>query len=98
MTTDAIFTLIKNVLENLHETDVIAEPINVREDTLLIGDGAELDSMAFVSFFTELESAVSQLAERTVFLSLDKVTDFDSKDPKVTVSDIAQYVKQIVAA
>jgi len=89
-----ISQLISETLKGLFDTDIIAAPIEVTDSTVLIGDGAELDSMAFVTFFADLEQAISDKVGRAVFLSLDKITDFDAEDPKVTTLDLISHIEE----
>lgn len=92
-----IVALIGDTLDRLHRSNVIKHKIAYSEDTVLIGENSELDSLAFVTFISDMEELISDKTGRDIFFDLDEVADFSSANPFISARDFANYVTGLIA-
>lgn len=63
-----------------------------QETTVLLGEGAALDSMGFVNFLLFLDEELSEASGREVNL-VDKLTSSEEKVKRIsTVGDLIEYI------
>lgn len=91
----AILSMVGDTLDRLHKSNVIKDKIICTEDTVLIGKGAELDSLAFVTFISDMEEQVSNETGNEIFFDLDKIADFNAANPFISVHDFSNYVASL---
>lgn len=60
--------LVQQCLESLNRERSPEERIPISEDTPLLGEGSALDSLAFVSFSSDLEDRLRSLTGRNLML------------------------------
>lgn len=64
----------------------------LRYETLLIGSGSVLDSIAFITLVTEFEEAIVDLSGNVEFsFALMDLADFDELNPMMTVGKLIDY-------
>jgi hypothetical protein len=95
LTKDGAFGLIQDVVDSLHKTGLIDEAMPIRPETVLLGEGSPLDSIAFVTFVTEMEDRLSRQSGREVFISLEDIQALDIDNPRLDVSSFAEYVTRL---
>jgi hypothetical protein len=89
--------LIQEALNSLHRSGLLEEEISADENTVLLGSGSALDSIAFVTFVTDLEDRLNQLTSEEVVLVLDEIHNFNAENPCLAISTLAEYIASIVA-
>ena len=57
---DRILQVLQSGVQKMAEVDLYEEPLLCAPDTILLGDGACLDSMGFVNFIVAIEDAVER--------------------------------------
>jgi acyl carrier protein len=95
ITIDRSIELIQNSLDNLQESGMLAEKVSVNLDTVLLGVGATLDSLGFVTFVTDLEDRLTRELGREVFFVLDDIQDFNITNPFLSASVFANYMVKL---
>ena|SRR5688572_15406162 len=85
-------SLIKDVIDSLIRSNVISKNIEFSEDTVLIGTGSELDSLAFVALISDLEESLSDKMQKEVALSLTELEGFDIESPYISVKTLANFM------
>jgi len=95
ITTERSIELIQNSLDNLLESGMLPEKVAVSLDTVLLGVGAKLDSLGFVTFVTDLEERLTRELGRDVFFVLDDVQDFNITNPFLSASVFANYMVKL---
>lgn len=92
----AIMDMINDVFAGMEEGGVLTEHINVDEDMVLIGPDAVLDSIAFVTLFTDLEDRLSDIVGEDVYLLIDEVHAFNPEDTFLTLGVLVNYVDKLL--
>jgi acyl carrier protein len=98
MDTKEIVGHIGEILDKLHEANVIPNKINCSEETSLLGEKSELDSLAFVTLIADLEEFFFDKLDREITIDLNKIQDFSAENPTITVKKMAQYLASHLAS
>jgi hypothetical protein len=81
MTRDRVLALAQDAFDSLASSELIPQTISVTPDTVLIGAGSLLDSIAFVTFMIEMEERVRAEGGDRVLdftIAVDELYDFNS--------------------
>ena len=95
---DKITTILimQNCMNDLFNSGMINEEVLVESSTPLFGNGSSLDSMAFVSFITDVEERISQVSSKEIFVVLSDIEELFPDAPSLTVDMFADYLLGIV--
>lgn len=89
-------TLIRDTFESLQRTGIISANILFSEETVILGNNSELDSLGFVTFISDLEERVSVDSGDEIYLVLDDIGDFNLNNPSLTVRSLASYIEGLM--
>ena len=84
--------IIQEVFDGLYMGGMIDRKIIIDDDTVILGAGTVLDSVAFVTLFMDLEDRLSEELGRDVFLLIDEIHDFNPLDDCLTVKVLQDYI------
>jgi acyl carrier protein len=87
--TEAVYRAIAAVNDFLPEEQAL-EP---REDLVLLGNGARLDSMGFVNFLVSLEEELEKALGRE--LNIAELLSVQSSDNETTVSTVGELISSL---
>ena len=76
----------------LRQHSLIDQEITVRDDTVLLGVGTALDSIAFVTFMTDMEDRLSLETGQEIFLVLEDVHEFNYENAYLSAEILARYI------
>lgn len=96
MKREEIIKMVKEVFAGMEESGVLSEHIDLDESMVLIGPDAILDSIAFVTLFTDLEDRLSEVAGEDVYLLIDEVHAFNPEDTFLTLHVLVDYVDKML--
>jgi len=91
-----LLKVIQDVFNNLYDGNYLDTKITVNESTNLIGGDSILDSMGFVTFFSELEEQLCEETSQDIYLVLEDIIDFDIDMPELTVGVMINYIKKTI--
>ena len=88
--------IIKLVVESLNELKEVNDvDFELKKDTVLLGDGAVMDSFDFVNFVAILEEKIANEFDKTITLVSEKA--FSKKySPFKTVDRIVDYIIELL--
>ena len=87
--------LIEESLESLTRAGLVETRISVGPDTVLLGSGADLDSIGFVTFVTDLEDRIQGRAKQEHYLVLTEIAQFNIDSPALTAGVLARYIEDL---
>jgi len=90
--------LIQDSIAALRRVNLIEIDVTVTSDTVLLGMGSPLDSIAFVTFVTDLEDRLSRESNQEAYLVLNKIHDFNLDNPVLSVDTLARYLVKLTDA
>jgi len=96
ITIDKALQLIQDSIDSLHRSGLIEENIKVTPETAIMGKGTQLDSIAFVTFITDLEDRLILESGKEVFFVLNDIGDFDINNPYLSAKAIADYIIKLL--
>lgn len=98
ITIKQIMDLIQEVFNSLEQSGVIEAHLEVNEDIVLIGPNAALDSIAFVTFFMDMEERLGELTGQEIYLLIDEIHTFNPEDTFLTVKILVDFIANKLAA
>jgi len=87
--------IIQESLNSLKRAGLTEQDVTVRDDTILLGTGSPLDSIAFVTFITELEDRVSRKVDRELYLVLKDIHEYNTDNSYLTAGILARYLVKL---
>jgi acyl carrier protein len=91
-----IVELIVQGLRRLQSSGIAGADFEVNDDTVLIGMGSPVDSIAFVTLITDLEQSIEGELGREFFLVMKDIHDLNEGKAELRISDLAKSVGRIV--
>jgi acyl carrier protein len=96
LTKDQAIEIMQQVFDNLCISGVVEEDnVKITEDTFLLGKDSKLDSIAFVTFITDLEDRASVIVNKEVNLIIDEIHEINKDQTALTVGTLASYLVKI---
>lgn len=92
ITISKAYELMKATAESLVQSGLVADHLTMDKETILLGTGSGLDSIAFVTFMTDLEDRINRETGADVFLVLSEIHDFNTSSLSLTAETLAQYI------
>lgn len=94
MNNNEALEMIQEVIDGLKAGGIIDSEIQMNEDTVIIGKGAVLDSIAFVTFFMEAEAKLADKVQKEIYLSIEDIVDLaDGKG--ITIDRLISYIVEL---
>ncbi|MBC7380578.1 MAG: hypothetical protein H7346_24530 [Burkholderiaceae bacterium] len=91
-----ILALVLTAVQALNEERPAGGQLALSEDTLLFGDGAELDSLSLVSVIVDIETAVTDQFNEPISLTDDRAMN-RSVSPFTHVAALVDYIHELLA-
>lgn len=95
ITHERSISLIQDSIYGLRKSGLLEQDLIVNEETVLLGMGSDLDSIAFVTLISDLEDRLTRETGRDQFLMLEELHEFNSEQPALTVGTLAPYLMEI---
>lgn len=95
LSSERALELINEALLNVWQSGLIPERLDVNDATVVLGAQSTLDSLAFVTFVTDLEDAVSKELGREVPLSMTDLPEGDDGAGGLTVLQLQAYLRSL---
>lgn len=86
---------VTEAIDELNDQLPKEEKIQKSSDTVLLGDGGNLDSLRLISLVTTVEQKIEEKFGLTVTL-LDDIAALENDNPFRTVSSLADYVTSLL--
>ena len=97
MNKEEIFDVVKEVFAGLENAGLIEKHVDIEKNSVLIGNDAVLDSIAFVTLFTDLEDRLSEITGNDVYILVDEVHAFNPEKTFLTVGVLVDYLEHMLA-
>ncbi len=87
--------LIQETIAALRRSGMVENATAVTGETALMGTGSPLDSIAFVTFVTELEERLSRETNQELYLVLRDIHDFNGDAEVLSADTMARYLVKL---
>ena len=84
---------LRDVLESMEDSDI--SPDSIDDATILIGDGAVLDSMRVVSMIVDVEQRIEESQDVSITIADERAMNM-KHSPFRTVGSLADYLRTLV--
>ncbi|MBC8014621.1 MAG: hypothetical protein H7X79_02630 [Sporomusaceae bacterium] len=95
MTKEIAFQIIQDSFSSLYRSGMLEEDMVIEENTVILGAKSPLDSIAFVTFITDLEDRMSSEAAKEIYLILAEIHKFNADHQYLTAGTLADYLFHI---
>ncbi len=87
-----VMELIQESFDSLYRVGLIKEEIKASGETVLLGNGAMLESIAFVTFVADLEERLDRENGQPVYLVLNDIHLFNPSKSSLSAQTLAQFI------
>ena len=84
--------LIKDSLSSLQRSGLIEQEVTIDKETVLLGSGSTLDSVAFVTLVADLEERLNRETGQELSLVLNEIHEFNVNVPYLTAETLSKYM------
>jgi len=88
--------VIQESFDSLWNSEMIPEKILVSDDTVIIGKGSVLDSIAFITLFSDIEDRLSEQTGTEIFLVLGDIHEYNESKNALNVRTLLDYIGTII--
>ena len=87
--------LIGDSIAGLRRVGLIEEDLTVTGDTVLLGSGSALDSIAFVTLVTDIEERLNRETGKELYLVLTDIHEFNTDSAHLSAALLARYMAKL---
>lgn len=88
--------LILKSLKNVKDSDPSYRELELNDNTIVLGNGGSLDSIAFTVFATDLEEKIEDETGKEYVLKVDEILAFQEGKSAIVVGEMARVVSRLV--
>ena len=88
--------LIQDSMDSLIRSGTIETgKVKVTHETVLLGEGALLDSIGFVTFVTDMEDRMEEKTGHECYLVLNEIGEFNINSPSLKAEVLSRYLVKL---
>lgn len=95
MTHEQALSVMQEVFNSMKVSGMFDKNSNLDLDTVILGVGSSFDSLGFVTFISDLEERVSDVAGEEIYLILTDIHDFNKDKSVLSASTVAAFIESI---
>ena len=95
MNQEVAYRLIQDTFQSLQRTGMIEEGLTVSRDIVILGNASVLDSLAFVTFISDLEERLCDATGKDLFLVLNDIHEFNSEQTFLSIGILSDFIQQL---
>lgn len=95
MTHEQALSVMQEVFSGMRASGMFNEDTNLDADTVILGVGSSFDSLGFVTFISDLEERVSDVAGEEIYLILTDIHEFNKDKTELSASTLAAFIENI---
>ena len=84
--------LVQDSLSSLRRSGLIEQDVTIDKETVLLGTGSPLDSVAFVTLVADLEERLNRETGQELSLVLNEIHEFNVNVPCLTAETLSKYM------
>lgn len=88
--------IIQNSIKNLQKDKEIPKKIKINDKTVIMGDGALLDSISIVNFFMKIENEISKQTGKKFIIKLQEIHKLNKGKTSLYLGDFIKLLKKLV--
>jgi hypothetical protein len=95
MTHEQALSVMQEVFNGMKTSGMFNDDSKLDADTVILGVGSSFDSLGFVTFISDLEERVSDVAGDEIYLILTDIHEFNKDKTKLSASTLAVFIENI---
>lgn len=95
MTHEQALSIMHEVFNGMKTSGMFNEDSSLDADTVILGVGSSFDSLGFVTFISDLEERVSDVAGDEIYLILTDIHEFNKDKTVLSASTLAAFIESI---
>lgn len=95
LTQEHIISFLQKTMDGLFESGIVENKIAISPETLLIGDGATLDSVGFITLLSEIEEKVNSYTNKDIYIVFTDIQERNSNSNSLNVKMLSDYLIDI---
>ena len=95
ITEERAFEIIETAFHNLKGWGILEDLVPFNKNTILLGVGSPLDSIGFVTMFTEIEDELAKETGKDEYMVLSEINKFNINAPHVTSEILSKYIVEL---
>lgn len=95
MTHEQALSVMQEVFDSMKTSGMFNEDSSLDADTVILGVGSHFDSLGFVTFISDLEERVSDVAGDEIYLILTDIHEFNKDKTVLSASTLAAFIENI---
>jgi hypothetical protein len=92
---DQAYKLVQESLDSLQRSGFLPAGIVLSGETILLGTGSPLDSMAFATFLTDLEDRLNRATGKELYLELGEIHEFNQDGAALSANMVARHIASL---
>lgn len=93
----AVLEIVKDAVLKLDASNMLEGEVHFSPSLSLLGPTSAFDSLAFISFLTEVEENVSDKFGSDVYIVLNDIEGFNVNQTKLSVEELVDHICKLVA-
>ncbi len=95
LTPERALQMIQDSILNLRRVGLIDADLMVTSNTVLLGIGSPLDSIAFVTFVTDVEERLNHETGQELYFVLTDIHEFNTDSAQLSVDTLTRYMVKL---
>jgi acyl carrier protein len=87
-----VLELLQESFDSLHRAGLMKHETKVNGDTVLLGNGSTLDSIAFVTLVADFEDRIDRENGQPIYIVLTDIHEFNPSKSSLSAGTLAQYI------
>jgi len=88
--------IIQESIDSLFRSELISDKVTITNETILLGKGSVLDSVAFITLFSEIEDRLTEKTGTEVFIDFNKLHDFNTDKSQLNVITFIEFINSLI--
>lgn len=95
MTQEQILVVMQQVFDSMKSSGMIDGDHQLGRESIILGVGSNLDSLGFVTFISDLEERISDVAGKEIYMILTDIHEFNKDHSVLSAATMAAYIESI---
>jgi acyl carrier protein len=91
-----LFQIVQDSMDSLFKSELIPGKIVITNETILLGRGSGIDSVAFITLFSEIEDRLSERSGKEVFIDFNELHNFNTEKSYLNAGTLIDYISSLL--
>ena len=87
-----VLELLQESFDSIYRSGLVKDQTRVNDDTVLLGNGSTVDSIAFVTLVADFEDRLDRENGQPIYIVLSDIHNFNPSKSSLSAGTLAQYI------